>query len=205
MISQADLNASLESLASEHEEVAEALKKAGMPLTRHNPPGFPTLLNAIVGQQISVKAAAAIRGRLYEALSEPTPEALLALEWQDLRNVGFSARKIEYAQGLAQALIDKRVCLTTLKSLDDEAATAHLTQLKGFGPWSAKIYLLFSEGRMDIYPPADLALEKGLQLMLSLPDKPTTKAANELVARYSPHRSALSHLLWALYGAATLD
>ena len=205
MISQEALNDNLASLAAEHEEVAAALERAGMPLRRHTPPGFPTLLNAIVGQQISVKAAAAIRGRLYAALADPTPECLLNLSWQDLRDAGLSARKIDYAQGLARALIEGRVCLTTLKGLDDEAATAHLTQLKGFGPWSAKIYLLFSEGRGDIYPPADLALEKGLQLMLGLPEKPVTKEAESLVLKYSPYRSALCHLLWALYGAATLD
>ena len=113
--------------------------------------------------------------------------------------------KIDYAQGLAEALVTRALCLSSLKELDDEAATAELTKLKGFGPWSAKIYLLFSEGRTNIYPPADLALEKGLQILLALPEKPNTKQATALAAQYSPYQSALCHLLWALYGAASLD
>ena len=205
-MTQAQVVASLEALAAQHPEVWQAWQRTGTPLTRQSPRGFPTLLAAIVGQQISVKAAAAVRRRLW-ALMEgaPTAPALAALSWQDLRDAGLSARKIDYAQGLAQALITGELPLDTLATLDDGAATKALTQLKGFGPWTAKIYLLFSEGRPDIYPPADLALEKGLQIFLGLPDKPNPKAAEQLVAKYSPHRSTLCFLLWALYGSATLD
>ena len=205
-LTQVQVVESLTALAAKHPEIEAALARTGTPLTRQNVQGFPTLLSAIVGQQISTKAAAAIRGRLW-ALMEDTPcaDSLLACTWQQLRDAGLSARKIEYAQGLAHAIQSGALPLDRLEALDDEDATAALTQLKGFGPWTAKIYLLFSEGRPDIYPPADLALEKGLQILLDLPEKPTTKAAEKLAAVYSPHRSALCFLLWALYGAASLD
>ncbi len=205
-LSQQEVVAGLAVLAARHREVARALERTGTPLTRRNPRGFPTLLAAIVGQQISVKAAAAIRGRLWALMDEaPTPEALAQLSWQDLREAGLSARKIDYAQGLATAILSGDLPLAHLETLDDEAATKALTEVRGFGPWTANIYLMFSEGRPDIYPPADLALEKGLQLLLDLPEKPTTPEGVRLVAKYSPHRSALSLLLWALYGAASLD
>ena len=205
-LTQAQVVTSLTALAQSHSEIAAALVRTGTPLTRRSPRGFPTLLSAIVGQQISTKAAAAIRGRLWALMDEaPSAAHLQALSWQDLRDAGLSARKIDYAQGLAQAILSGALPLEALEALDDEAATQALTQLKGFGPWTAKIYLMFSEGRPDIYPPADLALEKGLQLLLDLPEKPTTRAAEDLVARYSPHRSALCLLLWALYGSASLE
>ena len=205
-LSQAQVVTSLEALSKQHPEIAAAWGRTGTPLTRQSPRGFPTLLSAIVGQQISVKAAAAIRGRLWALMSdEPSAEALARLSWQDLRDAGLSARKIEYAQGLAEAILSGALPLQALEDLDDEGATKALVQLKGFGPWTAKIYLLFSEGRPDIYPPADLALEKGLQILLDLPEKPTTREAEALVVKYSPHRGSLCFLLWALYGAATLD
>ena len=203
---QAQVVESLNALADQFPEVRAALIKTGTPLTRRSEPGFPTLLSAIVGQQISTKAAAAIRGRLWALMDQaPCPTRLAQLDWQELRDAGLSARKIEYAQGLAAAINAGDLPLDDLRALDDETATKALVQLKGFGPWTAKIYLLFSEGRADIYPPADLALEKGVQILLALPDKPSTKEAEKLVARYSPHRSALCFLLWALYGAASLD
>ena len=205
-LTQAQVSVSLSILAEQHLEIAAALARTGTPLTRQNTRGFPTLLAALVGQQISTKAAAAIRGRLWALMDEaPCAERLLACSWQELRTAGLSTRKIAYAQGLAQAIQSGDLPLDSLAELSDEEASAALTQLKGFGPWTAKIYLLFAEGRPDIYPPADLALEKGLQLLLNLPEKPTTKAAEKLAEVYSPHRSALCFLLWALYGAASLD
>ena len=205
-LTPAQVVAGLGALAAEHPEIEAALIRTGTPLTRRNMRGFPTLLSAIVGQQISTKAAAAIRGRLWALMDEaPCAEALSELSWNELRGAGLSARKIEYAQGLAQAILSGDLPLEALEPLCDETATKALTQLKGFGPWTAKIYLLFSEGRPDIYPPADLALEKGLQIMLDLPEKPTTKQAEILAEKYSPHRSSLCFLLWALYGAASLD
>lgn len=205
-LSQAQVGEGLAALAAKFPEIAAALERTGTPLTRQSQPGFPTLLSAIVGQQISTTAAAAIRGRLWTLMAEkPSPERLAALSWQDLRNAGLSARKIEYAQGLAAAILSGDLPLDALPSLCDDTATKALTELKGFGPWTAKIYLLFSEGRPDIYPPADLALEKGIQILLNLDEKPTTKQAEKLVEPYSPRRSALCLLLWALYGAASLD
>ena len=205
-LKQSHVGQSLDTLAQQHPEIARALLKTGTPLTRQNVRGFPTLLSAIVGQQISTKAAAAIRGRLWALMDDaPCADALLTLSWQSLRDAGLSARKIEYAQGLATAISCGNLPLDQLETMDDATATKALTQLKGFGPWTAKIYLMFSEGRPDIYPPADLALEKGLQILLGLPEKPTTKAAEILAEKYSPHRSALCLLLWALYGAASLD
>jgi DNA-3-methyladenine glycosylase II len=163
-------------------------------------------LSAIVGQQISVKAAAAIRGRLWALMDQaPTAKALSELTWQELRDAGLSGRKIEYAQGLSTAVLAGDLPLESMDDLSDAAAETAITELKGFGPWSARIYLLFSEGRPDIYPVADLALEKGLQILLDLPEKPTPRAAEKLVEKYSPHRGALSFLLWALYGSASLD
>lgn len=196
----------LKALAAEHDEIAFAINRVGIPKTRHSAPGFPTLLATIIGQQLSVKAASAIRGRVWALMDgSPCCSSFLSLDWNDLRSAGLSARKIEYAMDLAQAVHTGALPLMELKTLDDETATEMLTKIRGFGPWSAKIYLMFSEGRQDIYPPGDLALEKGLQILLSLPEKPTVKQGIELTKKYTPHRSAVCLILWALYGSATLN
>ncbi|MCP3689356.1 MAG: DNA-3-methyladenine glycosylase 2 family protein [Gammaproteobacteria bacterium] len=183
-------------------DVKKQLPKFGFPQPRIRPVGFETFLSIIVGQQISTEAAKAIMQRLYALLPDMQADALLGLSAQALRNAGLSARKTEYATGLAQALVDGSLDVAALAEMDDTAAIRAITALRGFGVWSAEIYLMFSLQREDVFPANDLALQVALQTLKGLQVRPDEKQARELVAHWSPWRSAGSLFLWHFYRGA---
>lgn len=119
---------------------------------------FRTIINAVVGQQISVAAAAGISGRLNEAYPDLTPVALAAADPSTLRSVGLSARKAEYIVGIAAAFADGRLDPDTWETLSDSEIRAALTALRGIGPWTADMMLIFHAHRPDILPLGDLGL-----------------------------------------------
>lgn len=191
----------LTSLSQVDTDVARALEQVGYPPPRIRPAGFETLLHTIVSQQISVEAARAIMGRLQDLIVPLTPQQLLTLNIESLRQAGLSARKVEYAQGLAAAIANNELNVEDLASMGDEPAIAAITQLRGFGRWSAEIYLMFSLQRPDIFAADDLALRIALGRLKGL-DKPTPKQCRELTAHWSPWRSVGSLLLWHYYRGA---
>lgn len=200
------LNAALDELALVDADISQALARIGYPQPRLRPPGFATLLQIVTAQQISTKAAAAIWGRLELACAGlVTPEALLALDDAGFRRVGFSLRKAVYAQALARALLEGELDLDGLALIDEAEALARLVALKGFGRWSAEIYLLFALGRIDCFPAGDLALQIGFQRLKRLEARPSADGLRELVAPWAPRRGAAALFLWHYYGAATLD
>ena len=113
--------------------------------------------------------------------------------------------KAAYARGLAQALLAGDLDLAGLQHLEEEAAIASLTRLKGFGRWSAEIYLLFAHGRVDVFPADDLAMQIAFQRLKRLEARPTGRALRALVEPWRPFRGAAAVFLWHYYGAATLD
>ena len=123
-------------------------------------------------------------------------EAVLALPETALREAGLSQRKTEYAVGLAQAIATGEFVPDGLAQMSDQAAIDTIVGLRGFGRWSAEIYLMFSLGRMDIFPADDLALQVALQRLKNLTDKPTAKRARDMVEHWAPWRSAGSLFLW---------
>jgi DNA-3-methyladenine glycosylase II len=172
-------------------------RQAGRLPWRTRPPGFPGLLAAIVGQQISNHAAAAIWRRL-EALmgGTPTAEALLALPETALRSAGLSGPKIAYARGLAEAVATRRIVPEAFPLMPDEAVIAAISSLRGFGRWSAEIYLLFALGRRDAFPAADLALAASAQALLGLAERPGEKRLRALAEAWAPYRGLAARLLW---------
>lgn len=192
----------MKKLALADEDVARALESVGPPEPRVRPAGFPTLLSTIVGQQISAEAARTILGRVEALLADSSPEALLRLRNATLRKAGMSMRKVEYAKGLAKAIVKGEFDVDGLADLDDEEAIEAITALRGFGRWSAEIYLMFSLGRPDIFPSGDLALRVALGRLKGLEERPTAGQADELVAHWSPYRSAGSLFLWRYYRGA---
>ncbi len=192
----------INSIAEIDSDVKKYLPEFGFPLPRLRPTGLETLLSIIVGQQISTEAAQAIMQRLHALLPDMQADALLALPVEALRKAGLSARKAEYAQGLAQALVDGSLDVTALTEMDDIEAIRSITVLRGFGVWSAEIYLMFSLQREDVFPANDLALQVALQTLKGLQDRPDEKQARELVAHWSPWRSAGSLFLWHFYRGA---
>ncbi len=196
------LRRAMKKLALADEDVARALESVGPPEPRVRPAGFPTLLSTIVGQQISTEAARTILGRVEALLADSSPEALLRLRNATLRKAGMSMRKVEYAKGLAKAIVNGEFDVDGLADLDDEDAIEAITALRGFGRWSAEIYLMFSLGRKDIFPSGDLALRVALGRLKGMEERPTAGQADELVAHWSPYRSAGALFLWRYYRGA---
>lgn len=201
-MNQKQIKKDIDSIGRIDSDVATALSIIGYPKPRTRPQGFETLLSTIVGQQISTEAAAAVMGRVRELLPRMQASELQKLSADDLRAAGLSRRKVEYVFGLADAIVDGSLDTGALVSLDDEQAIRVITALRGFGDWSAEIYLMFSLQRRDIFPANDLALQVALQRLKGLEQRPTEKQARSLIEHWSPWRSAGSLFLWHYYRGA---
>jgi DNA-3-methyladenine glycosylase II len=185
--------------------LAAALKLVGPPPPRNRPPGFASLSRIIVGQQVSTASAISIWARLTQVIDPFTPENVLARRIDELRALGLSRQKAAYTLGLAADIAEGRLVLDRLHALDDEAAIAELTKLKGFGRWSAEIYLLFSLERPDVWPAGDLALQVGLQRLRRLRKRPDPMRMIKLAEPWRPYRGAVAHFLWHYYAKAPFD
>jgi len=195
------LHASLDALAKREKAFAGVLKTHGKPEPRHSEPGVETLLRTIVGQQVSVAAARSMWNKLVAKLGEPIDlNRLLGSSDEELREAGLSRQKAGYARSLAGLVLSGELDLAHLPE-DDEEAIAHLVKIKGIGRWSAEIYLLFAEGRGDIWPAGDLAVQIQIGKLLGLEGKPTEKQLRELAERWRPHRGAAAVLAWHSYNS----
>lgn len=202
VVDESKIKRHLDALAKSDPDLRRGLNLVRYPAPRIRKQGFETLLSTIVAQQISTEAAAAIMRRVHELLPELEAEEVLRLPVGALRAAGLSARKVEYVEGLAQAIVDNRFDVTQLPEMDDQAAITAITSLRGFGTWSAEIYLMFSLQRTDIFPAGDLALRIALQKLKSIEDPLGDKQARELVEPWAPYRSAGSLFLWHYYRGA---
>jgi DNA-3-methyladenine glycosylase II len=167
---------------------------------RRKPSGFAPLLQAIVGQQISVAAAAGIWARI-EAANAVTAQAVLNMSDDELRACGLSRPKVKYAKAIAEALENRTLCFDFCRDAPVEDALAMLTAIKGVGPWTAEIYLMFSVGRADVFAPKDLALQEAAKLLFGLDARPSDKELAEMAKPWSPWRAIAARILWAYYGA----
>ena len=198
------LRTGLDAIAEREPAFARALSLAGYPEPRIRERGYRTLLRTIVGQQVSVAAAASVWRKLEAELGEDmAPDVLLAAEFDALRACGLSRQKQGYARSLCELVAGGELDLENLPT-DDEEAIAELVRIKGIGRWSAEIYLLFAEGRPDIWPAGDLAVQAGIGKILALPERPSEKQARALAEPWSPHRGAAAILTWHCYNNAAL-
>jgi len=163
--------------------------------------GFTALLRLIVEQQLSVKAADTITARLHAGLGDVSPRALLAHDDDRMRGYGLSRPKIAYARGLAEAIDSGAFDVTALRELETDDAAKALIALKGIGRWTAEVYLMFSEGRLDLFPVGDIALREAVGWLDGLDSRPNEAYCAERALTWSPYRSIAAHLLWAWYGA----
>ena len=193
------LNKGLNTLSRLDPDLKKALAIHGKPDPRNRPQGFETFLSTIISQQISTSAATAIMTRVRGLMPECSAASLEKVSNSELRQAGLSFRKIEYARGLAEALLDGRFKPESLSTLGDEQAIRRITSLRGFGQWSAEIYLMFSLGRTDIFPADDLALQVALGRLKGLNKRPSARLARQLVSHWSPWRSAGAVFLWHYY------
>lgn len=194
----------LDSVARIEPRFGRALAVAGYPEPRIRPRGYATLMRTIVGQQVSVAAAASM-WRKFEAHLGPElpPEKVLESDFDTLRACGLSKQKQGYMRSLCELVVDGQLDFESLPA-DDEAAIALLTQIKGIGRWSAEIYLLFAEGRADIWPAGDLAVQAGLHKLLGLNERPSEKLTRELGEAWRPHRGATAIFTWHCYNNPAL-
>src|SRR5689334_17207738 len=194
----------VEELAGREPAFAAVVAKHGIPEPRKSERGAQTLLRTIVGQQVSVAAARSMWAKLEAAFGSP-PELnlLLAASDEELRAAGMSRQKSGYIRSLAELVISGELDLSSLPE-DDEEAIALLTKIKGIGRWSAEIYLLFAEGRADVFPAGDLAVLIEVGRLMGLPDKPSEKQLREIAEKWRPYRGAAAVLAWHSYNSAVL-
>ena len=198
------LHESLDALAAVEPAFAAVLEQYGRPEPRNSPPGAVTLLRTIVGQQVSVAAARSMWAKLEAAYgSPPDLAAILKASDEELRAAGVSRQKAGYARSLAQLVLSGELDLDALPE-DDEEAIELLTRIKGIGRWSAEIYLLFAEGRRDVWPAGDLAVQIQIGRLLGMDDRPSEKLLREVAERWRPHRGAAAVLAWHSYNSAVL-
>ena len=198
------LHESLDELAKLEPAFAAVLERHGRPEPRVSPPGATTLLRTIVGQQVSVAAARSMWAKLEAAFgSPPDLEKLLVATDEDMRAAGMSRQKAGYIRSLAGLVTSGELNLEDLPE-DNEEAIELLTRIKGIGRWSAEIYLLFAEGRRDVFPAGDLAVQVELGRLMGLEGKPTEKQIRELGERWKPHRGAAAVLAWHSYNSEVL-
>ncbi len=167
---------------------------------RLRPGGFAGLLQMIVEQQVSTHAAAAIWARVEMGLGDPVPDRVLALSEEDLRGFGLSRPKVRYARALAEACRDGRLDFAALPRLADADAIKQLTAVPGIGLWTAELYLMFCEGRLNVFPGGDIALQEAIRWADQLEARPDTRAAYARAEVWQPNRAVAAHLLWAWYG-----
>ncbi len=198
-LSAAQLQASLNAVAGGDADMARALAAVGYPEPRIRERGYATMLRTIVGQQVSAKAAQAVWNRLEAELGDGCPATALSLASFDaLRACGLSRQKQGYARSLAELILSGELVLDNLPA-DDEEAIALLTRVKGIGRWSAEIYLLFAEGRGDIWPAGDLAVQEAVGRIKRLDARPSEKAVRTIAEGWRPHRGAVAIFSWHAY------
>ncbi|MFM7350331.1 MAG: DNA-3-methyladenine glycosylase family protein [Erythrobacter sp.] len=203
-LSSEKLRSDLDALSQREPKVAAALERVGYPEPRLRERGFVTMLRTIVGQQVSVAAAASMWRKLEAELGEGfTPSCLLKRDFDTLRACGLSRQKQSYARSLCELVEAGELDFHALPA-DDEEAIALLTRIKGIGRWSAEIYLLFAEGRPDIWPAGDLAVQEGVKRLLGLEERPAEKATRALAEGWSPQRGAMAIFTWHFYANPAL-
>ncbi len=190
-----ELEAHISALININPRFAPIYEQVGVPDLRHNAGGFTQIMRAMVGQQLSVAAAASIWQRLVDR-GLTTPTAIHAATDEDLRTQGLSKQKIRYTRSLVEHDID----FSVLETLTDEEVIKTLIAVIGIGRWTAEMYLLFSLKRADVLAVDDLAIKVAAMDLLGLAERPTPKQLKNLTQDWSPHRSAASLLLWQYYG-----
>jgi DNA-3-methyladenine glycosylase II len=190
-----------EKLGAQDRVMRSMLKRVGPADFRRGRPRrehFAELARAILYQQLAGKAAAAIHGR-FAALFDgeaPTPEAVLALPLDQLRGAGLSGSKAASIRDLAEKVLDGSVQLDLMSRLPDDEIVRELTLVRGIGPWTAEMFLIFQLGRLDVWPVGDYGVRKGYALLYGLDDAPTPRDLMPLGDRFRPYRSVAAWYCW---------
>lgn len=158
---------------------------------------FPSLVRSIIGQQVSVKAAAKILER-FAAMTSMQPERVATLTEENAKAIGLSARKYAYLRDLAGHFVRDAQVFDHLEGLDDDAVIGELTKIKGIGVWTAQMFLMFTLGRPDIFAQDDRGLQLAVMKLYGLPDTPPREELIAIASKWSPYRTVASWHLWAM-------
>lgn len=169
------------------------------PRMRTRPPGFGSLAAIIVGQQVSVASAAAINARVEARFVPVTAQAIATADDATLRACGLSGPKVRALRSVAEAVLDGRLPLGALSAMPVEEARALMTAVKGIGPWTADVYLLFCLGHADAFAAGDLALQEAARILYGMAARPTARELDALALRWRPWRGVAAKVLWAHY------
>lgn len=199
---EADLANGLSELVRLDPVLARLVGMGVRPPLRRREPGFAGLAAIVVGQQVSVASARAIWGRLSERLPELSAASFASTSDETLKSAGLSAPKLRTLRAAAAAVLEGSLVFEALGDLPAEEAHARLTPIKGVGPWTADIYLLFCLGHADAFPAGDLALQEAARLADGLETRPDAKALLSRAEIWRPWRGVAAKLLWAYYAVA---
>jgi DNA-3-methyladenine glycosylase II len=199
---QDTLDAALDALVRIDPALAPLRAAVGPVAPRRRPAGFGGLCAIMIGQQVSTASAAAIWTRFATRFDPPTPGPILEAGDEDLRACGFSAAKIRTVRAIAEAIQSGRLPLDELGAMPADDAHAQLCAVKGIGPWTADVYLLFCLGHPDAFPSGDLALQEAARVGFDLAARPTSADLAAMAERWRPLRGAAATLLWAYYRVA---
>ena len=197
-LTKRSLTAACRQLAGQDKNLARVLHLYGPPPLWDRDPGFATLLQIILEQQVSLASAKACFDKLCRRVKNVTPESLLAATNIQLREDGFSRQKTSYARHLAEALLENRIDLAALRRLTDAEVKAELMKMKGIGEWTSDIYLLMAMLRPDVMPKGDVALHTAWHKLSGEP-RPTSDEFLLIAERWKPYRSVAARLLWHFY------
>lgn len=174
--------------------VIKATGKQRPDFARRDP--FEALFSAVISQQLSTKAAATIKQRVRVLTPDLTPETLLAVPQADLRAAGVSNQKIGYLRDLAEHVADGRLDLHHLRTLTDEEVIEAIVAVKGFGRWTAQMFLMFCLHRPDVLPTGDLGIVKGMQNVLEMKSRPAVRTMERVAKAWQPYRTVACWYLW---------
>ena len=195
-----DVDAAIQHLRQVDAVMSDLIDKAGPFTLKLERNRFGLLVRSILSQQISTKAARAIRLRLDQLLlpDKLSPEAVADVTDEQLRSVGLSSQKVAYLRDLSSRVIAGQLRLDRIGRLSDEEAIADLVQVKGIGRWTAQMFLIFSLGRLDIFPHDDLIVRSSIRELYDLPDLPDKRTSHEIAEPWSPYRSVATWYCWRL-------
>ncbi|MFZ1815102.1 MAG: DNA-3-methyladenine glycosylase [Rhizobiaceae bacterium] len=194
-----DIRTGLEALQECDPRLVPVIATAGDVPLRLSTPDFAGLASIIVSQQVSKASADAIFGRLSSLINPLTAQMLAEADDELLRAAGLSRPKQRTLRSIAQAVLEGEVDLQALCHLPADEAITRMVRIKGIGPWTAEIYLLFCAGHADIFPAGDLALQEAVRVAHQLEERPSDKMLREIATSWSPWRGVAARLLWAYY------
>lgn len=196
---QTDINAELERLLALDPGLVSIAEIAGELPLRLQAPGFAGLARIIIGQHVSTASASAIHGRFIDCVNPVDPEAWNETPLDTRVAIGLTRAKQATLDAVADACLAGELDFTTLGSKPAAEAIANLTAIKGIGPWTADVYLLFSEGHRDLFAAGDLAIREAVKLAFDMPERPSEKELRQLSRAWSPHRGVATRLFWTYY------